>query len=218
MINRIKSEQIAQLMGSSSYKERFIAEYIQLKQRYEKLKVFNTKIEAARRTEHFHDCRKVAMPIHDCPDHLLKEQQTAMGEYLHLLEVRAVIEDIDLQDVIMYLADRARPCTFYGEQAEGHDQSVREEDENHKPCCQKDGVPPCEEGLYEMVGDELPDGVMPLDFTLKTFEHCDAYCAGDDGACSGCPCETVIKPAACGGMESAIKSAFYHLKRYAESK
>ena len=37
-------------MESSDYKERFIAEYMQTKIRYEKLKAFNTKIEAARRT------------------------------------------------------------------------------------------------------------------------------------------------------------------------
>jgi hypothetical protein len=35
-------------------------------------------------------------PVHDCPDHLLREQQAAMGEYLHILEVRAVIEGIEL--------------------------------------------------------------------------------------------------------------------------
>jgi hypothetical protein len=29
----------------------------------------------------------------------LKEQERVMGEYLHILEVRAVIEGIDLEDV-----------------------------------------------------------------------------------------------------------------------
>ena len=36
------------------------------------------------------------MPKHDCPLPLLKEQQYAMREYLHLLEVRAEIEKIEL--------------------------------------------------------------------------------------------------------------------------
>lgn len=81
-------------MLSSSYKERFIAEYQQLKIRYEKLKAFNTKIEAAHRTESRDN--GVDMPIHDCPDGLLREQQCQMGELLHTLEVRAVIEGIDL--------------------------------------------------------------------------------------------------------------------------
>ena len=38
-------------MTSPDYKERFRAEYIQTKIRYERLKAFNTKIEAAYRTE-----------------------------------------------------------------------------------------------------------------------------------------------------------------------
>lgn len=33
-----------------------------------------------------------------------------MGEYLHLLEVRAKIEDIDLEDAIDYLSDRKFKC------------------------------------------------------------------------------------------------------------
>ena len=78
-------------MTSPDYKERFRAEYIQTKIRYERLKAFNTKIEAAFRTE----C-KAPMPPHDCPHDLLREQQEVMGQYLHILEVRAVIEGVDL--------------------------------------------------------------------------------------------------------------------------
>lgn len=93
-------------MTSPDYKERFRAEYIQTKIRYERLKAFNTKIEAARRS--IENCRyicvnpaveagsKVEMPKHDCPDDLLREQQEVMGHYLHILEVRAVIEGVDL--------------------------------------------------------------------------------------------------------------------------
>lgn len=83
-----------EMMNSVDYKERFRAEYYQAKIRYEKLKSFNTKIEAAQMT--MFSANKVEMPIHDCPDHLLRDQQMAMGEYLHILEVRAKIEDIDL--------------------------------------------------------------------------------------------------------------------------
>ena len=83
------------MMNSSDYKERFKAEYYQTKIRYERLKAFNTKIEASYRTQH--DCEeRVEMPKHDCPYHVLKDQQKAMGEYLHLLELRAVIEKINL--------------------------------------------------------------------------------------------------------------------------
>ena len=77
------------LMNSPDYKERFKAEYRQTKIRYEKLKAFNNKIEAARISD-------VEMPKHDCPDELLREQQSVMGHYLHILEVRAEIEGVAL--------------------------------------------------------------------------------------------------------------------------
>lgn len=77
-------------MLSPDYKERFKAEYAQTKIRYEKLKAFNNIIEAAYGSEN------VEMPLQDCPPELLRKQQAAMGEYLHILEVRAVIEGIDL--------------------------------------------------------------------------------------------------------------------------
>ena len=84
-------------MTSPDYKERFRAEYIQTKIRYERLKAFNTKIEAAFRTEcERPEVKKAPMPPHDCPHDLLREQQEVMGQYLHILEVRAVIEGVDL--------------------------------------------------------------------------------------------------------------------------
>ena len=76
-------------MISEDYKERFKAEYRQTKIRYERLKAFNNRIEAAKLTDK-------ETPEHDCPDKLLKQQQKLMGEYLHILEVRAVIENIEL--------------------------------------------------------------------------------------------------------------------------
>ena len=86
-------EKTIKLMQSENYKERFLAEYWQTKIRYEKLKDFNNKIEAA-----IINC--TAEPEHDCPLHLLQEQQCAMGKYLHMLELRAVIENIDLNEVL----------------------------------------------------------------------------------------------------------------------
>ena len=85
----------ARMMQSADYKERFKAEYYQTKIRYEKLKKFNTKIEAALGMR---ECGKenVEIPKHDCPEGLLREQQRVMGEYLHLLELRACIENIEL--------------------------------------------------------------------------------------------------------------------------
>lgn len=83
------------MMNSTDYKERFKAEYYQTKIRYEKLKKFNTRIEAAERTA-YGSTKKVEMPEHDCPLYLLKEQQMNMGDYLHTLELRAEIEGIEL--------------------------------------------------------------------------------------------------------------------------
>ena len=85
-------------MVSEDYKERFKAEYWQTKIRYEKLKRFNTRIEAANITQHSLQA-KIEMPVHDCPDNLLVEQQNIMGTYLHILEVRAEVEGIDLKKV-----------------------------------------------------------------------------------------------------------------------
>ena len=90
-------EDTAAGMTSPDYKERFRAEYIQTKIRYERLKAFNTKIEAAFRTEcERPEVKKAPMPHHDCPHDLRREQQEVMGQYLHILEVRAVIEGVDL--------------------------------------------------------------------------------------------------------------------------
>lgn len=85
-----------QKMTSSDYKERFIAEYQQTKIRYEKLKNFCNKIEAASITIHEGKVEPLEMPKHDCPLSLLRAQQRAMGEYIHFLEIRAVIEGVDL--------------------------------------------------------------------------------------------------------------------------
>lgn len=83
------------LMDSEDYKERFKAEYCQTKIRYEKLKKLNNKIEAY---YHLDYDRKHIMeePKHDCPVDMLREQQQIMGNYLHILEVRAEIENIEL--------------------------------------------------------------------------------------------------------------------------
>ena len=81
----------AKMMQSGDYKERFKAEYYQAKIRYEKLKNFNTKIEVAEEWN-----ADFKGPKHDCPSALLDRQQRIMGEYLHVLEIRAVMEGIEL--------------------------------------------------------------------------------------------------------------------------
>ena len=77
------------LMQSDNYKNRMIAEYYQTKIRYEKLKDFCNRIEAAQ-------WGAGEAPKHDCPYGMLRDQQKVMGEYLHILEVRAIIEGVEL--------------------------------------------------------------------------------------------------------------------------
>jgi len=80
-----------------TYKERLKEEYHQTKQRYEKLKAYNTQIEAASMIVDYREkLDGVKMPQHNCPAGLLREQQRIMGEYLHILELRAVFENIKL--------------------------------------------------------------------------------------------------------------------------
>lgn len=80
-------------MLCDDYKERFKAEYHQLKIRLEKLHKFINRIEA-------HDMVSMAVsePVHDCPLYLLQRQECNMMDYLKTLELRAVIENIDLED------------------------------------------------------------------------------------------------------------------------
>lgn len=103
------------MMLSDDYKQRFAAEYRQTKIRYERLKSYTNRIEAAQ-IQNANGCQAnwagllanafgatnvsnpnvIPEPPHDCPAELLREQQKKMGEYLHILEIRAVIEGIEL--------------------------------------------------------------------------------------------------------------------------
>ena len=74
-----------ELMNSADYKERFKAEYLQTKIRYEKLHKTCIKYEAG--TLNFEP---------KCSLELLKEQKSYMGNYLRTLELRAEIEGINL--------------------------------------------------------------------------------------------------------------------------
>lgn len=88
------------LMESENYKDRFIAEYWQTKIRYEKLKNFNNTIEAVRLNNNLGGTQLIE-PVHDCPLEMLKEQQRIMGEYLHVLELRAILEEVKLNEVVL---------------------------------------------------------------------------------------------------------------------
>ena len=72
-------------MLSEDYKERFKAEYLQTKIRYDKLHTMIIKYEAG-----------VLNFQPTCPIELFKNQAKYMGMYLYQLEVRAQLEGIKL--------------------------------------------------------------------------------------------------------------------------
>lgn len=89
-------------MNSDNYKNRFKAEYEQTKIRYVKLASFITRIKAAKEVNSDYEMKRRGVifeePKHDCPLSLLERQLNAMNEYLHVLEIRATIENIPLSD------------------------------------------------------------------------------------------------------------------------
>lgn len=74
-----------ELMNSSDYKDRFKAEYFQVKIRRDKLHMTLVKHKAG-----------VLEFTLSCPLATLLTQERYMNEYLTILETRAVIEGIDL--------------------------------------------------------------------------------------------------------------------------
>lgn len=73
------------MTNSDDYKERFKAEYHQVKIRYDKLDTMTVKYEAG--TLQF---------TPSCPLELLLEQKKHMGNYIRCLKIRAEIEGIEL--------------------------------------------------------------------------------------------------------------------------
>ena len=76
----------AALMASENYKDRFKAEYIQLKNRYEGLK---------RMTDNWDNGILSFTPT--CPRATYNFQLRAMEEYLDILEIMAKVEGINLE-------------------------------------------------------------------------------------------------------------------------
>ena len=73
------------MMGSADYKERFVAEYVQLKIRYKRLYAVLEKYAADKL-----DFKPT------CPIEILYEQLDHMEAYLSVLETRAKYEGIEL--------------------------------------------------------------------------------------------------------------------------
>ena len=81
----MKKRKLIRMMWSKDYKERFKAEYYQLKERREKLIIMLEKHK---------DGTLEFTPT--CPIELLTRQRKCMTEYLNILEQRAEIEGIEL--------------------------------------------------------------------------------------------------------------------------
>mgnify|MGYP003290423765 CR=1 FL=1 len=83
-----------EMMCSKDYRERFKAEFYQLKIRTEKLENFIAKIKAQ-----YHRVNKYIEKDdiqHDCDTYILEEQLSNMKDYLFILKQRAIIENIDV--------------------------------------------------------------------------------------------------------------------------
>lgn len=68
------------------YKIRMVKEYVELKEKYEKLHKMIVKYDAG-----------ILDFTPNCPIDILRKQKSIMGEYLNILEIRAEIENIDLK-------------------------------------------------------------------------------------------------------------------------
>ncbi len=67
------------------YKERMKTEYVELKEKYTKLHRMLVRYDAG----------KLDFSL-TCPVDLLRKQKSVMGQYLNILEIRALIEDVEL--------------------------------------------------------------------------------------------------------------------------
>ena len=89
----VELKETVELMLSEDYKDRFKAEYYQLKNRYYKLRALVVKYEAGVDTgspDYYLDF------IPTTPLNTLMKQATTMRNYLYSLEKRAVFEHIEL--------------------------------------------------------------------------------------------------------------------------
>lgn len=84
-LDGVSLEDTIELMKSDDYKERFVAEYMQLKIRYNNLHKMLVQ----------HDAGTLAFEP-TSPILVLKNQKSFMGQYLNQLEIRAEIEGIVL--------------------------------------------------------------------------------------------------------------------------
>lgn len=81
-------------MLSSNWKERFIAEYVQLRSRIDKL------------VDSLWECEEDSDKICGCPMQLMDLQAEKMNEYLRILSIRANMYDINIDEEIKKLNEK----------------------------------------------------------------------------------------------------------------
>lgn len=86
--------QTCEMMCSKDYRERFKAEFYQLKVRTEKLENFLAKIKA--QYHYANNCIEENNIQHECDEFILEEQLVMMKKYLFIMKQRAVIENINV--------------------------------------------------------------------------------------------------------------------------
>ncbi len=89
------------------YTERFIAEYLLTKIRFERLKNLISKIEAGETFNHNQEAKNLLDFIDPITDiNFLKEKVDAMKKVLYFFEIREYVEEVDLEKIkIDYISD-----------------------------------------------------------------------------------------------------------------
>lgn len=102
-IQATEIREIAHLLVSDDYKQRFVGEYWELRIRLEKLNDMIRK----------YDLGVLGFKL-DCPIQKLREQANIMWDYLNILEDRAIYEKIDL--TLNYTPPQKEPEVVEAEQ------------------------------------------------------------------------------------------------------
>ena len=85
------------IIGTDKRKQDFIDDYIKLKNKYEEVKDQCNRVEAYILKNNNYSIND-SDPLYN----IMRQQQKAMGELLHILELRAYIENIPLSYKILY--------------------------------------------------------------------------------------------------------------------
>ena len=85
------------IMETDKRKREFIDDYIKLKNKYEEVKDQCNRVEVYILKNNNHSINE-SDPLYN----IMRQQQKAMGELLHILELRAYIENIPLSYKILY--------------------------------------------------------------------------------------------------------------------